>query len=324
MTCNISAAVAAAFFSFGRTLFWEDDMEWYQRLKTRVRLLIAFACVWAFTLIVSLVGILSFNRISRADARLYTVGVETLGIMAELREEFASCPLHIRDMVIEKDPDGVNKALWRFNKSKKNVMDNLEQIDTLFKGYPEKTKVLADVATALNYYWERADVCIGHCQADRKPEALQYMKTQAYPTFQAAQKAMYAMQDHVKNDAVDQKMANGRTIKSVKTTMVACTLLAILVSVLFSNTMANFIAHNPHTMTIKIPHKATEHEAAAAVHAAIRSAEGGAVTDVAMPFVSVLRLCSKFFMACLVIAVPVYLVYLVVNSIFGFARGSAF
>jgi len=208
----------------------------YPRQKTVIKRLVVSlgALVFALILVGGGVGLFFLGKIGRADERLYVVGVESLGVMAEIREEFNEMPMHIRNLVIETNPDRMNVLREAFNGTKEAVEDKLGAVGRMVAGDPEKEKLAKDVEDRVGAYWAKADECIEACLANRKQEALQYMRGQTYPAFQASLQAMGFLQESMKGEAYSQVKSNGTIIGSAKLAMWVCIAAMGLLSVFFA------------------------------------------------------------------------------------------
>jgi len=180
------------------------------------------------------VGVFFLNRIGWADEHLYDIGVKSLGIMAEMREEFNSCPMHVRDLIIETNADKMDFFHENFKRTKEAVTDNLRLVERMIKGDAEKERLAADLNEQLGVYWKEADGCIALCLANKKQEALQYMRRRAFPNFQASLQAMGMLQESMKADALSQVRSNRTTITSASAVMAACVLVMGLLAIVFA------------------------------------------------------------------------------------------
>ena len=190
--------------------------------------------VFALMLVGGGVGLFFLNSIGRADERLYVVGVENLGVMAEVREEFNTLPIHMRSMIIESNPDRMGDFLDGFNEAKGLVTDKLEQIGRVIAGDPEKEGLAGKMNDQLGAYWAEADKFASICLANKKPEATQYMRERAYPAFQASLQAMGFLQEKMKGDAYAQVKSNRTIIISASVAMAACILVMGVLAIVFA------------------------------------------------------------------------------------------
>jgi hypothetical protein len=199
--------------------------------------LLAFALVLAG----GVAALLYLNRIGGADARLYDIGVESLGVMAEMREEFNTLPTIIRDMVIEAAPDRMGSAHRQFNIRKGSVADKLGLVREKIRGHAEKERLAGLLDDQLAHTWARADECLAICLANRKQEAMLFLRQQVYPFFQASQKAMGVLQESMKDDAASQVKSNRATITWVSVAMAVCTVAMAMLALFYAGRMAKHV-----------------------------------------------------------------------------------
>jgi len=199
--------------------------------------LLAFALV----LIGGAFALLYLNRIGNADDRLYAIGVESLGVMTDMREEFTTLPATMRDLIIETAPDRLGDYRKYFDRTKESVEAKLEQVRRTIVGDSEKEDLIGLLQDQLDRYWVKADECIAICLANRKQEAMLFMRQQAYPYYQASQKAMGLLQDSMKREASSQLKSNRATITSVSVAMAVCTVVMATLALFYAGRIAKHI-----------------------------------------------------------------------------------
>jgi CHASE3 domain sensor protein len=192
--------------------------------------LLAFALI----LVGGAAGLFFLNRIGRADERLYFLGVESLGAMAEVREEFVSLPTHMRSLIIETNPDRMAALRDSYEATREAVADQLGHVGRMIAGDAEKEQLAKDLDAQLALHWAVADECIAACLANRKQEALGSMRDRAYPEFQESLQAMGRLQENMKAEAYSQLKSNGTIVAAAKWAMVACIALMGLLAVVFA------------------------------------------------------------------------------------------
>jgi len=213
-----------------------SETQQWRTLKSIMKHLVVSLGVLVFALILvgGGVGLFFLNSIGRADERLYVVGVENLGVVAEVREEFNTLPIHMRSMIIESNPDRMGDFRDGFNEAKDLVTDKLDQVGRMIAGDPEKEKLAGEMNDQLGAYWAKADEFASICLANRKPEATRYMREQAYPAFQASLQAMGLLQEKMKGDAYAQVKSNRTIIISASAAMAACILVMGVLAIVFA------------------------------------------------------------------------------------------
>jgi hypothetical protein len=190
--------------------------------------------IFALILVGGGVGLFFLNRIGKADERLYFLGVESLGVMADVREEFVSLPTHMRNLIIEANPDRMGAYRDAFDATKGAVTDKLGRVGRMVAGDPEKEPLAKELDQQLAAYWAKADDCMAFCLANRKQAALQYMGDLAYPEFQASLQAMGFLQESMKGEVYSQLKSNGLIVASAKWAMAACIAAMAVLSVFFA------------------------------------------------------------------------------------------
>jgi len=216
-------------------------MNWYLELKTKSKLMVAFATVLIFLLAISIVGMFSLASIGKADRQLYEVGVEVNLIMAKVLEDYTTCPTRMRDMIIDSDHDRILGFQAAYDKYKQSTIDGLAKIEQLVKGEPEKEKILADINTKSALYFKLAADTMQFALLDKDVEAAQHMRQMTFPSYQAAQKEMYSLQDAIKATANNQMESNAKRISIANRTMIACTIVAVLFSLILSGYISKII-----------------------------------------------------------------------------------
>jgi hypothetical protein len=199
--------------------------------------LLAFALVLAG----GVAALLYLNRIGRADARLYDFGVEGLGVVAEMREEFNTLPTIIRDMVIETAPDRMGAAHRHFGIRKESVASKLGLAREKIEGHPEKERLAGLLDDQLAQVWAKFDECMAICLAGRKQEAMLFLRQQVWPFFQASQKAMGLLQESMKEDAALQVKSNRATITWVSVAMAVCSVAMAMLALFYAGRMAKHV-----------------------------------------------------------------------------------
>jgi methyl-accepting chemotaxis protein-1 (serine sensor receptor) len=190
--------------------------------------------VFALILVGGAVGLFFLNRIGRADELMYVLAVENLGAMAELREEFVSLPTQVRNLIIETSPDRMGVFRETFDGAKESVTDQLGHVGRMIAGYPEKERLAKEVEDRVEAYWARADECIAICLANKKPEALRFMREQADPDFQASLQAMGVLQENMRAEALSQLKSNRAIATSASAAMAVCVVLMGLLAIVFA------------------------------------------------------------------------------------------
>jgi CHASE3 domain sensor protein len=151
-----------------------------------------------------------------------------------VRGEFAWCPINGRNAIIEASPGEMRAAIDLFHARKKKTQEAYSQIGQKVKGDPKNEKLYEDLTANFEKYWAVVEPILDIALANRDREAAELLRNSGFPQFRATNEALQTLQDKLKEDADGQFRSNKRLINHASVTMAACTVLMVLLAVLFS------------------------------------------------------------------------------------------
>jgi methyl-accepting chemotaxis protein len=120
----------------------------------------------------------------------------------------------------------------------------------------EKEQILKELNEHLDKYWPSAENTIQFCLAGRKTEAKENMRTVALNNITNARKAMYALQEAGAKQAKAQLESNTVLAIESEWTSIICTIVAIIVSLLFASYISRYITGNLNRISSNLHHVA--------------------------------------------------------------------
>jgi len=216
-------------------------LDWYMQLKIKAKLMVGFVCVTAFTVIVCIISIFSFRRMDAADDYMYKLGVQCLGTIAEINAEFARIPAHVRDLILEADTSAMQKYIDTYNNSKKVTIDGIAKMGDLVKGNKNYEMMQKDIDRKVSSYWPLVDDVIRLALANKDQESLNSMRNVAFPVFKESNEKIMALYNALKDESETTVKGNTRTMISISTLLVVCTVVSIVISLILGNFISNHL-----------------------------------------------------------------------------------
>jgi CHASE3 domain sensor protein len=202
--------------------------------KSARNLIALYLVMLVFAVVGGGVSLVTLTRVAAADRQLYEVGVDSLHAIAMVRDEFAWCPINLRNAVIETVPGEIRAIIALFQARRKSTQETYSKIGQIVKGNAENERLHDELTAHFEKYWAVVEPILDLALANRDKEAADLMKNSGFPQFRKTNEALQTLQDKLKDDADRQFRSNKRLANRASAAMTACTVLMVLLAVLFS------------------------------------------------------------------------------------------
>jgi len=217
----------------------------------RKRLLLIYFSLFVCALLSGAVGMTSVYLLAKADRQLYTVGVEDMGAITKVKEEFAWIPIHVRNIIIETDPVRRAACVEEFNKRKRAVQNLFGRLPQIVSGDPTKEELYNKASSLIDDFWKKVGEVVKRAAEGNTAEAVPYMLRLAFPQYVDANGALGNLQEEMRQDAARQQRSNGTVSLVASIATVACAVIMVVLSFVF----ALYVEHlrQPGTADLTMP-----------------------------------------------------------------------
>ena len=98
-------------------------LKWLNNLKLKVKLLLAFACLIIFTMIIGIIGVVNINSIEKGSSDLYKNVTLPMSDLVQINQSFHRMRVIIRDAIIDDTAVSTNTDLAKIQ-TRENEMDD--------------------------------------------------------------------------------------------------------------------------------------------------------------------------------------------------------
>jgi len=98
-------------------------LKWLNNLKLKVKLLLAFACLVIFTMIIGIIGVVNINSIGKGSSDLYKNVTLPMSDLVQINQSFHRMRVIIRDAIIDDTAASTNADLAKIQ-TRENEMDD--------------------------------------------------------------------------------------------------------------------------------------------------------------------------------------------------------
>jgi methyl-accepting chemotaxis protein len=219
-------------------------VSWYKNLKMKQKLMWGFTVAILLTLVVSIAGMWAMRNLIAGDDMLYDESVTALGGAGDLGEIFATMRSNTRDLIMETDPTENARYKATIDANRVLLANAIAQIRTVSDGHPDKTKLVDDVVSKMQDYFNVADTTMSLAMSNRNDEARNYLRAQAVPASKAFAETLANIKNIMRDEAMGQIKTNHKTASTGNTLMIVCTIAAILISVSLGSYISNLVVRN--------------------------------------------------------------------------------
>ena len=219
-------------------------MNWFLNLKVKMKLMLSFIIVVLLTLIVCLAGIWALKTTSDGDTVLYEQGTQGLDKAGEMGQAFALIRLNIRDLILATTDEGNRHYKEIHDKYCAKLNEEMEEMKKMVKDLPQRFAMVQKAETEMKTYYKEADQVIALALAFKNDDAMKYLNSLAVPASQAFDKTLTELKEYMRNVAKEQMDANDALTSMGNRTMIICTIVAVVLSLLLASYISNMIMHN--------------------------------------------------------------------------------
>ncbi|QHQ63358.1 HAMP domain-containing protein [Anaerocolumna sedimenticola] len=123
-------------------------MKWFYNLKISVKMIIGFIVVAAIAGIVGIVGIINISKIDKLYTDMYERNTVSLSQLITITETYQMTRSGLRDLIILKDDESLNKTVESLNGNYEMLMEYLKEFGKLMND-PRVIKVHEDLTSSL-------------------------------------------------------------------------------------------------------------------------------------------------------------------------------
>jgi len=215
---------------------------WFANLKTKVKLLTGFVIAALFTVVVSIIGIISITKVSDADSHMYEVGVQSLIDLSNYNQRFDRSRMDVRDMLIYTSQERMQKSVASIKDIRK-AMDGL--MNELFNDLKKEPKRLNEAKAVVDPAAKYFDLLEGKfaplALAGRDAEATACMENELMPLTATASDAIGNLKESLEAMCKELYNDNNKTQNSINMMQTIMMIIAFLVSIFIGNLIANMI-----------------------------------------------------------------------------------
>ena len=227
-------------------------MNWYKNLKMKVKLILGFSIVCFLTLVVVALAANDIQSINKANARLYDEGVMDYAYAAEINEAFAELRSSVRDMVIETNPERLQRFKANFDRWRGVISDNQKKLAEAVKNFPQRRKMVEEMEASMQMFYQNVEVAVENALAGRKTEAWTNMNDgNLFRARQDFGKAADALRDFMLNNATELSAQNSTLAKRSAVAAITVALIVVVASIIIGILIAK-IVNNLNRLAVNI------------------------------------------------------------------------
>jgi methyl-accepting chemotaxis protein len=152
----------------------------------------------------------------------------------------------MRDLIIETDPVENTRYKSDLDSGRETLLKIIASMHASAKGVPEKEKLANEVDARMKAYFEVADKMTNLAMQNRNSEALHLLRNDAVPASQAFAESLTVMVDAKNAQAEAQFKENDSTAMQGNVLMIVCCAVAVLLSIVIGNYIANLMVRTLH------------------------------------------------------------------------------
>ena len=293
-------------------------MNWYKNLRMKAKLILGFGLVSILSLVVILITERDIYTLNEADTTLYREGVLAVSYAADITTEFARTRASVRSAILETDPEKVRGHQRDIETYEVAMRKSLAELMEIVKNLPNRAKMAQDLQESMEAYIKASGPVVDLAVAGRNAEAWSLMNTPATTETVAQFREELDQLNYFTKIAEDRSNDNTALIKRLITVGVTSTIILFILSIIIGIWTAN---HLIVTNKIEqIPDAATPQkysppfEKGTILKEEQKEVQIVKISDLDIPFGTMVKLCFKWTMASIIVAIPIALA---VWAIFG-------
>jgi methyl-accepting chemotaxis protein len=216
----------------------------FDKMKIRTKLLTSFILVALLAGIIGYIGITNLEKIGKADKYLYDNVVVSLGTCVELTSNFQRIRVNIREIVIAKTTQDIEKYQKRINELNDEFDKNLQEYEASITDDTDR-KNFNDVKTIKKKYLDNLPTLINLKNFKSDSAAISYMRGEYFQLNEDLQQAIDVFYKY--NITLGHQISDSNTklvSESVSTLLVIVAIilfLAVLLGIIISMNIQNII-----------------------------------------------------------------------------------
>jgi uncharacterized protein YoxC len=206
-------------------------MNWFAKLKLKSMLAVICVILSAFTVVISIIGLVSMKSMAVADATLYHEGVESLYSAGVMGQRFAMRRSALRDLCIETDAAANKAAKDSVDSLKAELTNVVTELAAASKNNPQKLALVNAVQKSMGDYFEVSEVVVDLAMANKNAEAIAALKTTAVPTSAKFRSDLEDMTKYMRDTSSSLMAQNEKTANRSTMIMIICAAASILLAI---------------------------------------------------------------------------------------------
>ncbi|MDR3579045.1 MAG: methyl-accepting chemotaxis protein [Oryzomonas sp.] len=154
-------------------------MTWFNNLKTGNKLIIGYALIVLISVVGGIVGFGNISKISNEQKDTYQFNTVPLGILGVIGDHYQQIRIDLRNAVIAKNKNDVDKFADSVRSGHKSMADKLAELDKMIRE-PEQRKVYEQVVDEFKAYSNWEEKLLGLIRESKDQEAFDVLQSDAY------------------------------------------------------------------------------------------------------------------------------------------------
>ncbi|MGE5404015.1 MAG: MCP four helix bundle domain-containing protein [Candidatus Saccharibacteria bacterium] len=216
-------------------------MQWFNNLRIRTKLIIAFIIVAAIAGAMGWMGYNDLNKIGANDASLYEHNTLPLAQLGKITESYQRIRVNLRDMIIDRGSVDRQKYVSKINQLNSELDENMK----LFKSSMVKSEIKAEFTNleiALGEYRPVQDQIIQLALSNREDQALALLRGKGYQTAMAVDNSIEKLNTMKSEQAAEVAQENKTTSNSTSNLLMGMAIAAVILSLLLGLFLAWIIS----------------------------------------------------------------------------------
>jgi methyl-accepting chemotaxis protein len=159
----------------------ETDMKWFSNMKIGNKLIVGFALMVFFTLIVGIGGLKNIIELAKRQQDAYQFNTLPTGLLGTAGDHYQQIRIDLRNAVIAKDKSSVDKFAENVRNEHNAVEEKLVEFDKMIR-LPEQKTIYNQLVTDLKGYRPWEDKLLALIRESKDQEAFDILQSDAYKT----------------------------------------------------------------------------------------------------------------------------------------------
>ena len=154
-------------------------MSWFRDMKVGMKLLLGYALMALIAGGIGVVGLINIANLTKVQRDAYQSNTVPLGILGVAGAHYQQIRIDLRNAVIAKDKNEIEKFAKNVGDEHKTVLDNLVKIDSMIS-LPEQRIVYDQTFDEFKRYSQWEDKLLGLVREGKQQESFEVLQSDAY------------------------------------------------------------------------------------------------------------------------------------------------